>query len=226
MKFYQLGLGPLATVLKPFAYIVFFILYTSCAHKQVEIVTPSQAYDDEKYQPVLVKWSRNSNVYKDLELRFKITAVLVAPEMEEAYRNRIDYIYGQFAKIDDKILLKKDTIAVILDFFGKPDSHYELSDESVWKMTMKIKDSVIPASEIHPYKRKEGLKPFFPLSSYWSRHYIVLFKIPNEVLNGLEVKDIFQTEKKANTELPTDQENLITFSMNSGEAQIKFSWDY
>ncbi|WGL59651.1 hypothetical protein QEJ31_14055 [Pigmentibacter sp. JX0631] len=208
-----------------FYYIIFIFLYTGCVHNQAEVLKPSNMYEDENYQPVLTKWSKSTNIYKDLELKFKITAVLISPEMEEAYKNRIEYIYGPKAKIDEKILLKKDTIAVVLDFFSKPDTFFELSDEGLWKISLKINDIIVPSHEIHPYRRKEGLKPFFPLSSYWSKHYIVLFKLPSEALKGLEVKDLFLNEKKESKELSSNEENKITLSMHSAEAQIKFSWN-
>ena len=225
MKFLFFRLRLKKTGTSFFYYIIFGLLYTSCVHNQAEVLKPNNMFEDQNYQPVLTKWSKTTNIYKDLELKFKITAVLISPEMEDAYKNRIEYIYGSKAKIEEKILLKKDTIAVVLDFFSKPDTFFELSDEALWKISLKINDVIVPAHEIQPYRRKEGLKPFFPLSSYWSRHYIVLFKFPYGALKGFEVKDLFLNEKKESKELSSNEENKITLSMHSEEAQIKFSWD-
>lgn len=225
MKFLFSRLGLKKTGTSFFYYIIFGFLYTGCVHNQADVLTPKNMYEDENYQPILTKWSKSTNIYKNLELKFKITAVLISPEMEDAYKGRIEYIYGPKAKIDEKILVKKDTIAVVLDFFSKPDNFFELNDEGLWKISLKINDVIVPAHEIQPYRRKEGLKPFFPLSSYWSRHYIVLFKFPYEALKGSEVKDLFLNEKKESIVSSSNSENKITLSMHSEEAQIKFSWD-
>lgn len=226
MKLNQIVITLLLRIIKTFSYLVFLILYSSCVHQESEVVriTPPQA--DENYQPVLTKWSRTSNIYKDLQLQFKINAVLVAPEMEDAYKKRIEYVYGAQAKFEDKILLKNDTIAIILDFFAKPDAHLDLSDENIWHLKLQINDIEVRASQVYPFKRKESLDTFFPASSYWSRYFVVIFKFPYEALQGLSVKDFFSKDKNSSENVLNNQENKIVFSMNTAETQVKFSWGH
>lgn len=214
----------LTSLLKVPAYIAFLMMCTACVSSNSDVFIPPSASEDVKYQPVLEKWRKNASTYKDLDLIFKASAVLISPEMDESYRNRLIEIYGNQAKVDDKIVLSKDTISVVVDFFTRSESHLDLADESLWKLQLTINGNKIPSYSVHRYRKKELLTPFFPLSSHWSRLYVVTFKLPIELLNGLEAKDFFD-KKESNSNLPNGQDRTIVFSMHSGEAQVKFSWE-
>jgi hypothetical protein len=214
----------LISLLKVPAYIVFLLICTACVSTNSKIQLTSSAIDDPKYQPVLDKWRKSASTYRDLDLILKTTAVLISPEMDELYKNRFIDIHGSQAKFDDKIILSKDTISVVVDLFTKSEAHLDLSDESLWKIQLIINGIMIRPQSIDRYRKKELLSPFFPLSSSWSRYYVLVFKLPFDLLMGNEVKDLFEKKELASS-LPNPQDRTIVLSMNSGEAQVKFSWD-
>lgn len=228
MKFYRFYFLRLKPQFGFFAYICFLLLCTACSTPPSNFssgsVTPSLPMDDAKYQPVLGKWRKVVSNYKDLELNFKASAILISPEMEEAYKERLIEVHGTKAKVDHNIVSDNDKIVIVIDVFAKPDTFLDISDERLWNIELSMgAHSVVPYS-INRYRNKEILNPFFPLSTQWSRHYVILFKLPTEVLKGGGVKDLFH-KKDPQADLPPRKDDTIVFSMNSGEAQAKFSWE-
>lgn len=223
MKLISLFFLCFISLCRVFAYSFFLLLCTACSTITTDSYFPSSALDDANYQPVLKKWRKSVSVYKDLELRFRASAVLISPEMEEAYKTRMFEIQGAQAKADNKIILNKETISIVVDIFAKTEAFLDLEDENLWNLNLSIQGNTINPISINQYRKKELLLPFFPMSSGWSRYYVVVFKLPYELLKGVEAKEFFQ-EKESRPDLPPGQDRTIVFSMNSGEAQAKFSW--
>ena len=224
MKLNGFIVDSLISLLKVPAYIVFLLFCTACVSTNSKIQVTSSAIDDPKYQPVLDKWRKSASTYRDLDLIIKTSAVLISPEMDESYRNRFIDIHGNQAKFDDKIILTKDTISIVVDLFTKSEAHLDLTDESLWKIHLIINGVMIRPQSVDRYRKKELLSPFFPLSSSWSRDYVIVFKLPVDILSGNEAKDLFD-KKEVSSSLPNPQDRTIVLSMNSGEAQVKFSWE-
>jgi hypothetical protein len=224
VKFIRLYFVCLASLLRTLAYCFFFLFYSSCSTLSTDSYSPSSPWDDANYEPVLEKWRKSVSIYKDLELRFRTSAVLITPEMEVFYKIRFAEILGSQAKIDDKIVSSKDTISVVVDVFTKTESFLDLTDETLWNLSLTIQGKSVKPNSINHYRKKELLSPFFPKSTLWSRYYIIVFKLPYELLNGVESKEFFQ-KKESQPDLPQGQDSTIVFSMNSGEAQAKFIWD-
>lgn len=205
---------------------IFLIFLTlGCSSLATNSFSPSSAYEDVKYRPVLEKWRKTENVYKDLELKFRASAVLISIEMEESYKDRMTEIYGLSGIADSKILLSKDTISVVVDVFSKNEVFLDLEDKSLWSISLMMREKKVNPLAIHRYRKKEVLLPFFPMSTDWSRYYVIVFKLPYEVLNGYNIKDIFYNNEHQSDILP-QQDRSIIFSMNSSEAQTKFVWNY
>ncbi len=224
MKLISLFFVRLTSFLRVSAYSFFFLLCTACSTLSMESYSPPSALDDAKYLPVLEKWRKNVSSYKDLELRFKASAVLISPEMEESYKFRLFEIQGSQAKVDNKIVLSKDTVSVVVDFFTKTEAFLNLADENLWNLSLTIHGKSINPNSINRYRQKEQLLPFFPMSTEWGRYYIVVFKLPYELRDGSEAKEFFQ-KKELQPDLLPGQDSTIVFSMNSSEARAKFTWD-
>ena len=224
MKSNGLHASKLISLLTFPAYIVFLMMCTACVSSNSEVKIHSAPIEDPKYQPILNKWRKSVLIYKNIDLIMKASAVLVSREMEQSYKNRFIEIHGEKAKVDDKIMLSKDTISIVIDLFAKSDAYMNLSDQSMWNVNLSINNNIISPYSIERYRKKELLIPFFPLSTYWSRYYVLIFKIPFELLKGNDAKDLFEKKDNA-TQLPNSQDGTIVLLMNSGEAQIKFSWD-
>jgi hypothetical protein len=214
----------LTPLLRVSAYSLFLLLCTACSTLPTDSYSPSSPMDDAKYQPILEKWRKSVSTYKDLELRVRASAVLVSPEMEESYRTRLSEIQGAQAKVDNKIVMSKNTVSVVVEVFTKTEAFFDLADDNLWSLSLTIQGKPISPNSINRYRKKELLVPFFPLSTDWSRFYIVVFKLPYELLKEGEVKEFFQ-KKESQPDLPPGQDRTIVFSMNSGETQAKFSWD-
>ena len=61
---------------------------------------------------------------------------------------------------------------------------------------------MIRPQSVDRYRKKELLSPFFPLSSSWSRYYVLVFKLPFELLMGnvLNWADKLEESEKNNSE--------------------------
>ncbi|APJ03604.1 hypothetical protein [Silvanigrella aquatica] len=208
---------------KTLGYSFFLILCTACS-TLYSTNTPQSAIDDVKYQPVLEKWRKKVSAYKDLELKFTASAVLVSPEMEDSYRLRMLEIQGNQEQVDSKIILNKDTISVVVDLFTRSESYLDLDDKRFWNINLIINGKTINPLSVNRYRKPELLTPYFPKGSVWSRFYVVVFKLPVEILNGRNAKDLFELNE-AKSQMPLGQDRTIIFSMNSSEAQAQFSWE-
>ena len=224
MKFTSLFFVRLTSLLRVPAYSLFLLFCTACSTLPMDSYSPSSPMDDARYEPVLDKWRKSVSTYKDLELRFRASAVLVSPEMEESYKIRLTEIQGAQAKADNKILASNDTISVVVEVFTKTEAFLDLDDDKLWSLNLTLQGKVFNPISVNRYRKKELLMPFFPLSTQWSRYYVVVFKISKELLNGGEIKAFFE-KKELQPDLPQEQDRTIVFSMNSGEAQAKFSWE-
>lgn len=223
MKLTRLFFIRFNSILGNFSLSFFLLLCSSCSTLSSESFSPPSPTDDAKYEPVLKKWRKNISVYKDLELRLRASAVLISPEMEESYKVRLSEIHGNQAKVDNKIVLSKDTISVVIEIFTKTEAFLDLNDESLWNLSLTMQGNTSNPISVYRYRKKELLLPYFPISTQWSRFYVVVFKLPLELQNENAIKDFFQ-KKEPQIDLPPSQDRIIVFSMNSGEAQVKFSW--
>jgi hypothetical protein len=206
------------------AYSFLILFCTACTTSIQKMSAPVSPFDDLDYSPNLEKWRKQVSVYNDFELQILAGAVLVAPEMEEHYKVRLRRLQSEYAQSNPYIVTSQDSISIVIDLFAKTKPYMDLTDQNLWHLTLTIDDTVIAAPHrIVAFSRHELLSPFFPLSSQWSRYYIVIFKLPYQILKGKDVKNFFSKQEKTQ-DLPQSENRTILFSMNSGEAKLHFSW--
>ncbi|KAB8033716.1 hypothetical protein [Fluviispira multicolorata] len=214
---------------KGFLLILFSLLCIACKSitlKEAESIESSYSLlplEDKNYEPILSKWFRENYKYRDLELLFVSSATLLSPQMKNAYEKRLIETQGNNVKIDKNILNDSSTFGIIINHFTKNRVLLELNDQKLWTLQLNIDGKDYSPDSIIYYKNKDMLSSYFPDNNYWSRFYLVLFKLPPPILDKIESVNVRQKNDK-NQSLPQIDDRTIVFTMNSGEMQMKFSW--
>ncbi|BBH52984.1 hypothetical protein [Fluviispira sanaruensis] len=209
-------------------FIIIFFLFNCIACKSSDIKVQDSInstysappLEDKKYGPILAKWYRENSIYRDLEMVFQSSATLLTPDMKEAYEKRLLETQGVGAKIDKNIMSDSTTFAIVVNHFIKTKALLELNDNKLWNLQLFINGKSYSPEGVISYKNKEILSSYFPDSSFWSRFYVVHFKLPSHL-----IEEISAEENVGKRSLPQNGDRTIVFTMNSGEVQIKFSWN-
>ena len=64
-------------------------------------------FNDTVYNPLLQKWSREVSLYKDFEMSLSGSAILMSPEMVEAYEKKMQKMDGNLLRLDKNLVSKK-----------------------------------------------------------------------------------------------------------------------
>jgi hypothetical protein len=171
--------------------------------KNAKAIVPENPADDPAYSPILVKWARDVTLYKDLEMYFSGSAILMTTEMMEAYKKRAERIQGIVKKFDTNVIPeKKDILPVVVTMYTTSPQFIELDDSKIWNVALFYQNQWVQPSSIFSYRNKASLQPYFPIGSNWSRMYVVQYRIPNW----------------------QDNKSDVVFSMQSGIAKADYYW--
>ncbi|WP_186643973.1 hypothetical protein [Fluviispira vulneris] len=209
-------------------FIIIFFLFNCIACNSIDLKDQDSSnstysvppLEDKKYGSILAKWYRENSIYRDLEMLFKSSATLMSPEMKEAYEKRLIETQGVGVKIDKNIMGDATSFVIVVNHFIKTKALLELYDNKLWNLQLFIDGKSYSPESVIPYKNKDILSSYFPDNSHWSRFYVVIFKLPSHVIDEISAE---QNVGKRN--LPQNGDRTIVFTMNSGEVQIKFSWN-
>ncbi len=180
------------------------------SHKKenVEANIPDKPQDDYAYSAVISRWERDVTLYQDLQINFSGSAVLISPEMGEAYKKRAQQILGKNVKLDSNIVPEQDDILpVVITAYTPLFSFSEFEDTKIWNISLFYNHEWLHPSSLIYYRNKASLSPYFPVGSAWSKMYVAQFRT---------------THKRATQASPLPLP--IVFSMHSGIAKADFYW--
>jgi hypothetical protein len=171
--------------------------------KNVSAQVPAEVSENSSYSSILLKWERDVSLYKNLELYFSGNATLMVPEMLDAYKKHYQENQGKLAKLDSNIISEDvNNISVVVSMYTSSAKFVELDDAKIWSCSLLYNGSLYTPSSVSYYRNKSSFVPYFSIGSFWSRMYVLQFKVPHF--------------EKSN--LP------IVFSMHSGIAKADFYW--
>lgn len=186
--------------------------------KDAEAFVPVKPQDDPEYSPTLLKWERDVNLYKDLELFFSGTVVLMTPEMTEAYKNQVKKVQGETAKIDTNIVPEgKDMLSVVIAMYTPSAKFLELDNNKIWSVSLYVNHEWLSPSSLVYYRNKSSFISYFSTGSIWSRMYVAQFHVPHFDEN-------FKVKPAQMASQEKQDDNSIVFSMNSAIAKADFYW--
>ncbi len=171
--------------------------------KDAQAFVPESPMEDSEYAPVLLRWQRDVTLYKDLQLYFVGSAVLISSEMQSAYRKRVEKIQGVSAKLDSNIISEnQDMVPVVITSYTPIYKFTEVDNDKIWNLALSYNNKWIRPSSIVYYRNKAVFQSYFPTGSVWSRMYVIQFHIPH---------------------FDESQKNIV-FSMHSGIAKADYYW--
>jgi hypothetical protein len=165
--------------------------------------------EDPAYAPVLKSWRRDADLYKDFLLSFSGTVVMMSPQMQEAYVQRLHDLQGEVAKKDEN-LTDPTMISVVVAFSVPVSKMQDLTESKIWGLTLTLPSGqMLAPKNVVPYKNKLALAAFFPPGNYWSKMFVIQFALPA----GVDVQSLF-----------AQQTNSVVFSMAAPEIKAYFTW--
>ncbi len=166
-------------------------------------VPPPFTHDDE-YFAVYNKWHKDVILYHEIELRFHSHAVLMVPEMQQAYEKRMANLHWENIRKDPLLFPEDpDILPVVVTAYTPLASSQELDDKRIWNVNLFYHGKWLQPESVNYYRNKVSLAPFFDTGFLWSRMYVLLFKIPEHI-------------KK--------QPQTFTLSLQSAIANADFVW--
>ena len=167
-------------------------------------------FNDTVYNPLLQKWSREVSLYKDFEMSLSGSAILMSPEMVEAYEKKMQKMDGNLLRLDKNLVSKKeDVVSILMIMFSSFKKMNDFDDSDSWNKTLYFQNKWISASNVVEYKNKSGFIPYFPVESHWSKVYVVQFQVPQL--------------KESLSKIGTADAPLV-FSLHSGIVNADFYW--
>lgn len=177
--------------------------------KNAQAFVPESPRDDPEYGEVLTKWERDVSLYKDFMMYFSGTATLMAPEMIDAYKQRVEKVLGVDAKLDKNIIPEdKNTISIVISMYTTFPKFDDLEDSKIWNCALFYNNRWIQPSNLVYYRNKSSFIPYFTMGTSWSRMYVAQFPISH-----------FNLQRTLE-----DSDHPIVFSMHSGIAKADYYW--
>lgn len=192
---------------------VFVLSCASSSSSQHHAQVPPLPNDDPSYAPILKKWERTAELYKDLELQFRVNTVLMSPEMQTAYKERSAKIRGPNALLDSNLVGNPNKVALVVTLFTHSKQFSNLSDARLWNLVLFYQGKWLAPTFVEAYQ-KPILSAYFSQAGYWSQQYVVTFQVDGKVLDASQFSELSQLAKG----------HSVLFSMRSGEAQAQFVW--
>ncbi len=182
-------------------------LVVSQKPENVRAGIPEDPQDDPFYSSVISRWERDVTLYQELQLNFAGSAVLMSPEMSDAYIKRAAHVQGVSVKLDTNIIPEQhDILPVVVTSYTPQEAFLEMEDAKIWNLTLLYNHQWLHPSSVTFYRNKASLSAYFPSGSVWSRMYVVQFRVPPELGS------------------PSHMPLPIVFSMHSGIAKADFFW--
>lgn len=150
-------------------------------------------YEGGTYPPVFEKWTRESRIYRGLDLELLVHATYQSGNFQRAYVKEYARVY-QFNETQTAALqTEQDARARRFHEFMiaayVPDKKWDDFNrkESSWKIYLDLGDGTqIPAESIEKKKPDAKMKHFFPYISPWKSVYRVRFpKAPSMAEEGI-----------------------------------------
>lgn len=192
---------------------IFFISCASSSSAGYQADVPPLPNDDPHYAPILKKWERSTELYKNLELQFRVNTVLMSPEMQAAYQERSAHIRGPNALLDSNLVGNPKKVPLVITLFTQAKAFSNLSDARLWNLVLFYQGKWFAPLFVEAYQ-KPLLSPYFSNPGYWSQQYVVTFQVDGASLDSTQFSEL---AKQA-------EGHSVLFSMRSGEAQAQFTW--
>jgi hypothetical protein len=155
-------------------------------------VNDAELYEEltsQEYPQVLERWTRNLDIFVDLELRLSMSATYKSPEFKASYLDSYGERVG-FGEDKKAAITRMDSreseefIEIFISVYTPRLEWNELdSSESIWKLYMGEGAGRVEPFEIEMLEASEpSLLAFFPYIDPWSRVY--LLKFPRFAVNG------------------------------------------
>ena len=182
------------------------LLLTSCVTSVGDGVSVNDTVvQDDEYNAVLERYSKNAKVFVDFEARYTIDATMLATHFRSALASR----YERLFKVPQPMLsVASDKAGFFISLFSPEMRGYDLEDETTWSVLLDINGKLVKPSLVKRLPNKERWTPFMPSVNQWSKEYLLVFDEP--------LPDV------SNEELL--KKNTIALSISNADAQVKLGW--
>jgi len=184
---------------------------TGCVSSQVSSVAPPGPSEDDVYQPVLARWTKNIRVFSKFQHRIEMSGVLLSEEMRRAVSQRLSRLRGS----GEGISVLSDSsggvrLGVLVSVFSPEAPYNNLDDRTLWTLSMRIGPNQQSPLYIRRVVDKTLLQTFFLGINQWTQDYLLVFDFPETAL---------QRDNENQQQLPTAE-----FLAQSAVARVELRW--
>lgn len=151
-----------------------------------ETVAPTPGPIDAAYQAALDRWAAGTEVYRDLELMLRLSAVYKSPAFRDAYVDKYAHDFQLSPDEADRMrAAEKDAADRAVEFLvalsGPTEEKNDLvTRDPAWRLFLELDAGErLEPFDVRPLKDTSlRIREFYPFISPWARVYTVRFMAP------------------------------------------------
>jgi hypothetical protein len=179
-------------------------LFSACVESgQVEL--NKTVVEDNDYRTTYQEFTRNAEIYRDFESKYRITATYLAPKFRAAFSKRLKELFSQEHPSLDEA---GQNAGFFISIQSPDDDQIDLNDAHLWTIFMNLNETPQNPILIKRVNQKERWTPFFAAIDKWSREYLIVFESPSVSPNNPEM-----VEKSS-----------VKLTLANSDAKVGMSW--
>lgn len=156
---------------RTYVLIILSVAASSCFQKG-EIQLNETLAEDRDYSRIYEEYTKNREVYKDFESKYRLTVTYLAPNFRGAFSKRLKDLFTQEHPSFDEAAQKA---GFFISIHSPDEKAIDLNDPHLWTIFTDIDGGRHSPLVIKRIDQKERWQPFFKDISPWSREYLIVF---------------------------------------------------
>ena len=164
----------LATIVT-FVSLIFTVFGCATTSPGVASVTQSTSLkDDSVYFPVLKKWTRSAQSFREFQNRGNLNVTLITDEFRRAYQVRLENILGRKSDFEG---VGAGKLGFVVSGFTPDEPFKEYDNKQFWTVTLRYGDRILEPSGARTMVPKAAFEPMFDYIHKWSTDYLFVFDL-------------------------------------------------
>lgn len=171
--------------------------------KSVEYNSPID--QDRKYYDILMRYTRDTKVFRNFETIYTVSATYLSPEFRALLAQRYEELFEQPQPVLEEATSKA---GFFVSIYGPDRDTVDLTNNHLWSIFLQVKDQTIKPILVKRLSDKERWRPFFESIHPWSHEFLVLFDTASITPNDPSMVD----------------KTSLTLTFASSDAKVHFNW--